>query len=104
MFAHKKPGGHKTLARQAIRFESRWSNQDQLVLHEGLRTNPTVACWPFDEADSQFVLEKKVDDLVSVAAVERELEARILLQEGWEWTGDKGFRDRRRCSEIDVCR
>jgi hypothetical protein len=53
-------------------------------LHEGLRTNATVACWPFDEADSQFVLEKKLDDLVSVPAVERELDARILVKEGSE--------------------
>jgi len=84
MFAHKKPGGHKLVARQTIRLESRWRDQDQLVLHEGLGANAAVACWSFDEADSQLVLEKKLHDLLSVAAVERELDTRILVEKGSE--------------------
>ncbi len=44
----------------------------------------SVRSWPFDETDSELVLEEKLYDFASVAAVERELYARILVKEGSE--------------------
>jgi hypothetical protein len=104
MFAHEKPGRHNLVARQMIRLEGRGRNQDQLVLHEGLGANAAVACWSFDEPDSQLVLENKLHDLVSVAAVERELDARILVKESSQQTWEKVLRNRGRYSEGQLSR
>ena len=69
MFAHKKIRGHESVPGQVIGLRSRWRDQDQLVLHEGLSSNPAGACWALDEADRYLVVEEKLYDLARVAAM-----------------------------------
>ena len=62
-------------------FEIRRRNQDQLVLHEGLGADTPVSCRTFDEAEGNLVPEEQLNNLVGIATMQRELDARILDQE-----------------------
>ena len=66
----------------------RGNDQDQFVLHEGLGANAAVARRSFNESDGQLVVEKEVHDLAGVAAVQRELDARMLGEKGSEQAGE----------------
>jgi hypothetical protein len=68
VFAHKKIRGHESVPGQVIGLRSRWRDQDQLVLHERLSSNPASTFWALDEADRYLVVEEKLYDLARVAA------------------------------------
>ena len=70
--------------RQTIGLKSWRRDQDQLVLHEGLGPNAAIARWSFDEADGELVIEEKLHDLAGVAAMQGELDTRVLVEEGYE--------------------
>jgi len=42
---------------------------------------PPVSCRTFDEAEGNLVLEEQLNNLVGIATMQRELDARILDQE-----------------------
>jgi len=82
VFAHKEIRGQELIAGDAIGAEGWRGDQDQLVLHKGLGANSAVAGWAFDEADGQLVVEEQLYDLAGVAALQRKLDARVLVEEG----------------------
>ncbi len=87
------------LAGHAIGRERPRQNQDQFVLHEGFGAQAAVACWSFNEADGQLIVEKKMHDLVGVAAVEGELDAGMLVEKGSQQARENILRNGGRYSQ-----
>src|SRR5208282_5614006 len=69
------------------------SDQDQLVLHEGFGVNSAVAGGALDQTDRDLSVEEKPDDLVSVAALQKELDARMLSEKCADETRQDVLRD-----------
>jgi hypothetical protein len=74
--------------------KGRRHDEDQFILHERFGANAAVACWAFDKADGELVVEDEMDDLSGIAAVERELNAGMLVEEGSEQAGENILRNR----------
>src|SRR5579863_2786120 len=82
LLAHQEAGGEKVLGREVSGIGIRRRDQYQFVAHEGLDANSAFARRAFDESDGNLAVEEKLDDLLGVAAVQRELHARMLVEEG----------------------
>ena len=95
LFAHEETAGENLLRRE-MRGSGIWRrDQDEFVTHEGLDVNSALAGRAFDESDGDFAIEQKFDDFFGVAAVQRELDAGMLVEEGTDETrknvlGDRG--------------
>jgi len=94
LFAHQQFRRQQLSAGHVIGFESGRHDQDQFILHEGFGANAAVACRSFDESDREFVVEEKMDNLAGIAAVERELDARMLFEKGSDQARENVLRDR----------
>jgi len=94
LFPHQKIGGEELVVGHAIGGERPRHDQDQFVLHEGFGVNAAVAGWSFDEAEGELVVEEKMHDFVGIAAVEGELDAGMLVEEGPEQARKNILRDR----------
>jgi len=77
-----------------IRFVIPWRDQDQLVCHEGFRTHTPVACRAFDEADRNLAIKQKPHNLAGVAAMQRQLDAGMLVEKGSEQPRENVLCDR----------
>ena len=99
LFAHQKIGGQQLGARHLIGHERRGHDQHQFILHEGFGANAAVAGGAFDKADRKLVVEEEMDDLIGIAAVQRELHARMFGEEGSEQTRENVLSNRGRDAE-----
>ena len=95
LFAHEETAGENLLRREMLGVGIWRRDEDEFVAHEGLDVNSALAGRAFDESDGDFAIEQKFDDFFGVAAVERELHAGMLVEEGTDETrknvlGDRG--------------
>lgn len=68
-------------------------------MHERFSANPAIAGWTFDETHGNLVVEKELDNFSGVAAMQRKLDARMLIKECPKQTWKNILCDRRRNSD-----
>src|SRR5215469_5307120 len=93
MLAHKQSECRKFTTRQTFWFEIEWGDQNQFVFDKALRVYSAIAGGAFDQSERHFVFEQKPNNIAGVAAMQRNLHPRVLLEEPPEQTGENVLRD-----------
>src|SRR6516225_3485673 len=99
MFAQEKRKRSEFMTGQLVGFEIEWRDQNQFVFHKALHMHTPIARRAFYQSERNFVFEQKPHNLSGVAALQRDLHARVLVKEGSEQPRENILRDGGGCSQ-----
>src|SRR5215469_13975044 len=86
MFTQKQSQSHEFTAGETLEFEIEWRDENQFVLDKALRVYPASSRRTLDQSKRHLVVEQEPNNLARVAALQRNLHARILFEEDPEQT------------------
>ena len=104
LFSHEKTGVEQLPGRKVCGLGIGRRDQDEFIPHKGFGMDAAPASRAFDESDGNLGVEEQIYDLLCIAAVDRKLYARVLLEKRSDQTGQDILGNRCRHAERKLAR
>ena len=92
------------LGRNVCGFGIGRGNQDEFIAHKRFGVNSALARWAFDESNGNLGVEQQIHNLLGVAAVHRQLNARMVFEKSSDEAGQDVLGDGCRNAQREFAR